>query len=135
MKPIRSKRLYEFLLTSGVLDKGDEAIREAKQEYRKRYKREWKGSRKGVRKELRPIFTLAEHQAILIKADEMGMYPTAFVRNCVRAQMNATVVLPERERLEQVAQLIGCAQNSYGDMVSCVPEAERILMEYLARYI
>ncbi len=73
---IRSRNLYLFLVEKEVLDKGEQALKEAKAEYRRIYKRTWKKNIVVKKKELRPAFTLKEHNAIQLKAIEFGLTPT-----------------------------------------------------------
>jgi len=134
MKKIQSKKLFEYLLSQGVLSSTDEEIQQAKKTYRKLYKKQWKQNRKLPQKEIRPGFTLRDYEDIKIRAHEMELTPTEYVRQIVVLSLQNNYILPKRGVLEKVAQLIYIAQNSYADFSHCLPEAERLLLEYLDEY-
>lgn len=134
MKKIQSKKLFEYLLSQGVLFSTDEEIQHAKKTYRKLYKKQWKQNRKLPKKEIRPGFTLREYGDIKIRAHKMELTPTEYARQIVLMSVQNNYILPKRGVLERVAQLIYIAQNSYADFSYCIPEAERLLLAYLDEY-
>lgn len=131
MKKIRSKKLFEYLQSVGVLSQGAEAIAKARKEYRKRYKREWKKNRNVPIKEIRPCFSLKDYLDIQVRACEFGVSPTSYVKQVVLLELNNKKMVPHIGELKKVLQLLGIAQNSYGDMVVCLPEAEKLLLDYI----
>lgn len=108
---IRSKALWAYLSSAGVLDKTKEEIQRAKEEYRRIQKREWKRKNDKVVKELRPRFTHAELEGIKLYAKPFGLTPTVYFKKLVLASLEKTHIVPEREQLLQVLRDIGLAYN------------------------
>ena len=131
MAKVRSKRLYQFLIDRGALNASKEEIMKVKAEYRKLYKKAWKKKRNVPRKEIRPCFSLKEYLDIQVKAHELGVCPTRYVKQVVLSGLHGKALVPHTNVLKKVLQLLGIAQNSYGDAVASLPEAEKLLFEYL----
>lgn len=108
MKTVRSKKLWQYLHETGALALGEEAIAVAKAEYRRQYKREWKQKNKSKpKRELRPEFTLQQHQALTLKARRNGYKPTGYLKELALATLDGKInVLPFKERLTEILQQI-----------------------------
>lgn len=137
---IRSRNLYNFLVEKGVFDKGEEAIKEAKTEYRRIYKRTWKKNIIVKKKELRPAFTPKEHNDLIIKSRLLGLSPTAYIQKLAIDALGQTTILPHREKLLKILQLVGISQNliqnhrysyPFSQADEYLKEAELLLLEYL----
>lgn len=132
MKKIRSRKLFEYLLSCGVLSLGDEAITRAKQEYRKRYKREHKRNKK--QKEVRPLFTQVEYLKLCQRATLYGLSPTGYVKEIVIQQLTGGEIIPCRDELLCVLQKVSMALNQKPspEMMELLVEAEQMLLKYLS---
>lgn len=140
---VRSKALWAYLSSAGVLDKTEEEIQRAKQEYRRIQKREWKRKNDKVIKELRPRFTHAELEEIKLYAKPFGLTPTVYFRKLALASLQNTHIVPEREQLLQVLQDIGLAYNKtekykhvavIAAMREYLTNAELTLINYLTNH-
>ena len=131
-KRIRSKALYEFLFQKGVLGCSDSVINEFKREFRKEYKRKWKRQAKSKpQKELRPVFTIKQHEALFQKAKLNGYTPTGYLKELALASLDGkTNLLPFKERLIELLQTIILASNVLHSMQNSSSE-EKELASYL----
>lgn len=127
---VRSKQLWEYLTRKGVLDGTDEEIAQAKKDYRKEYKARWKKGRVIKKHELRPEFTGKEYRQLAVKAKELGLTPTAWLRALALAEAYGTTVLPHRERLLKALQLVSLAARGT-DARQSINKAEKILEKYI----
>ncbi|HVW97072.1 MAG TPA: hypothetical protein VHA56_13965 [Mucilaginibacter sp.] len=130
---IRSKTLYAYLLKSNVLHGTQDDIALAKLEYRKIYKRQWK-QQKRPRKEIRIEFTLKDFQAIKTKASVAGISYTAYARNILLLSTGSQQLIPRKEVLLKVLQLISMAviaSTKNMRLIQQLTEAEDLLLQYL----
>ena len=133
---IRSKPLYTYLLDSGVLNGTPEEIDCAKCAYRRIYKQQWK-QRKRPRNEIRIEFTLKQYATIKSKAIGYGLNPTSFSRNITLASVELTPVIPNKDILLQVLQLISMAAIASEKNISSrqlsaqLAHAEKLLLTYV----
>lgn len=137
MMKARSKALYTYLLEAGVLNGTPAEIDCAKCEYRKLYKKHWKQKVK-PRKEIRIEFTLKQFTAIKAKAREYELRHTTYARNVILADVESQSIIPYREKLERILQLVGIAaiaieKNTMPlwQVAELLQEAESILLPYL----
>lgn len=137
---IRSKLLYQYLLESGVLNGTPEAIGLAKREYRKRYKKQWKGQQR-LKKEIRFEITLNQFQKLKLKARAYDLRHTTYTKQIVLASIEQSPVIPYREVLEKVLQLISMATTAsinegttrVKEQTALLLQAETYLLNYLQR--
>lgn len=138
MMKTRSKALYAYLLEAGVLNGTPAEIDRAKCDYRKLYKRQWKENKR-PRKEIRIEFTLKQFTAIKTKARWYELRHTTYARKVIlTAAESDRFVIPKREQLEKISQLVSMAAITMkkNTMLRCqvaelLLEAETILMDYL----
>lgn len=137
---IRSHSLYAYLVEKEVLDKGEIAIKEAKIEYRRIYKRNWKKNAVIKMKELRPAFTPKEYSGIIIKSRTVGLTATKYLQKIAIEAISKNTLIPHREKLLKVLQLVGISQNlvqnqrhsyPFSQVDEYLKEAEFILLDYL----
>lgn len=126
---IRSRRLLEYLIVSGALDKGKDAIVEAKLAYRKQYKKEWRQHKLTLHKELRLSLTLRQYHSLQLTAHDNKLSPTAFARQQVLIALDARPFLPNTEILRQILQSISLTIND--GLTDRLQTAEKLLMAYL----
>ena len=134
---VRSNALWQYLADSGALNGSDEDIFKAKLEYRKIYKREWKKRQKLPKKELRPIFTLKEYQHIRLKAAELKLNATAYLKAIALASVEGRYSIENKEILQKVLQLLSMSvialkhnHNKYL-IEEQLEQAEKLLLEYV----
>lgn len=132
-KHIRSKALFEFLQVRNLLDGSSEAVLEAKREYFRQYRRNWKKRQNPFKKELRPVFSQKEFQEIRLKAYELGLSPTGYVKQLVRKFTLSKPVIPEMSTLLSILQKISMAATSSKYQLLLL-EAEKELLQYINRY-
>jgi len=109
MRKIRSPKLFQYLLDSGVLDKTEAEIASAKRAYRKEYDRIWKKNSRVKKKEIRPGFTQREYDELKARARQVGYNPTAYVKSLVQAVLREKHVIPNRDLLLKVLQALSIA--------------------------
>lgn len=132
----RSKPLYAYLLQSNVLHGTKEDIAQAKREYRRIYKREWK-QRKRPRKEIRIEFTIREFGDIKVRAFEFGISHTAYARTVILSSVGLSQLIPHKDKLLKVLQIVSMACISSGNgipswqLANQLRNAEDILINYL----
>lgn len=129
MKPkrkIQSRKLLKFLIDSGVLAKGEDAIKQAKIEYRKEYKKQWRIQKKTLAKTIQFYVSLREYQQISMLAIESGQSPSTFCKASVLSVIEGGKSIPV---LNQVLQAISLSIND--ESIHRLGEAERLLLLYL----
>ncbi len=107
----RSKKLYEYLKESGVLNANEEEIRLAKITYRKQYLKNWKAEKAPMIKEIRIVLALKEYADIKIKAYEQYKTPTTFAKDLLLESVGKERCLTDKEKLLSIYQKIGLAIN------------------------
>lgn len=120
MMKIRSKKLYEYLESSGALKDGQKGLEHAKKAYRRKYQSDWKKQNKDIRTEIR--FKLNNHQYFELKCKglETGHTPTSFTKQLVLDILFKTIFIPNKSILEEIRQSIGISisllqqKNKYG---------------------
>jgi len=134
---IRSKKLYQYLLESGVLNGTPEAIGMAKLAYRNAYKKAWKQQSR-PRKEIRFIVTLKQFESIKIKASEYELRPATYSRSVILQAAEGSLVIPHRDQLLKVLQLVSMAtiaseRSVLNSLLSAqLAEVEYLLLTYLS---
>jgi hypothetical protein len=109
---IRSKDLWQYLNDTGALNGNEEDIIQAKREYRKAYKCKWKKNRHLPRKEMRPYFSLREYREICLKAHDIGVKPTAYVKMIVLSIVNEQNPMHSNEAIRTTVQQVSIVLNS-----------------------
>ena len=128
-KKIRSNRLLEYLIATGALDNGKDAIVQAKLAYRKQYKKEWKQHKLMLHKELRISLTLRQYHSLQLTAYDNKLSPTAFARQQVLIALDARPFLLKPEILRQILQSISLTIND--GLTDRLQTAEKHLIAYL----
>mgnify|MGYP001570420545 CR=1 FL=1 len=128
-KKIRSNRLLEYLIATGALDNGKDAIVQAKLAYRKQYKKEWKQHKLMLHKELRISLTLRQYHSLQLTAYDNKLSPTAFARQQVLIALDARPCVPNTEILRQILQSISLTIND--GLTDRLQTAEKHLIAYL----
>jgi len=133
----RSKKLFEYLKESGVLNANEEEIRLAKVAYRKQYLKNWKAEKAPMIKEIRIVLALKEYADIKSKAYEQYKTPTTFAKDLVIESIGKERCLPDKEKLLAIYQKIGLAINqnlkdhSNINLVEKLVAIEEELIEYI----
>jgi len=129
----RSKALKQFLSEHGAVTGTPEA-KALTREYRRIYKRLWKQKQLTLKIELRPSFTKMEFYDIKIAAGFTGLSPTAFVKESALAAISHAQIVPHKDTLLKVHQLVGLSlfqTLKHHQSYSNLSDAERILNQYL----
>lgn len=133
----RSKKLYEYLKESGVLNANDEEIKLAKIAYRKQYLKNWKAEKAPMIKEIRIVLALKEYADIKIKAYEQYKTPTTYAKDLLLESVGKERCLLDKDKLLGIYQKIGLAINqnlkdhSNINLVEKLVAIEEELIEYI----
>lgn len=126
---VRSKRLWQYLSDCNLLNASEEEIALAKVKYRRLYKTEWKQNRTKPEKEIRPIFSLREYMDLKVKASDMGMNPTKYLKSLALSSVKSETLAPNKEALKRVMQLLTIAVTT--NNTELIHDAEQILLNYI----
>lgn len=129
---VRSKRLWQYLSDCNLLNASEEEIALAKVKYRRLYKTEWKQNRTKPEKEIRPMFSLREYMELKIKASEMGMKPTRYLKSLALSSIHSGSLAPNKEALTRVMQLITLAVTTKD--TKPINDAEQLLLNYIKNH-
>lgn len=133
----KSKKLYEYLKESGVLNANEEEIKLAKIAYRKQYLKNWKAEKAPTIKEIRIVLELKEYNDIKIKAYDQYKTPTTYAKDLLLESMGKEKGIPDKDKLHAIYQKIGLAINqnlkdhSNINLVEKLVAIEEELSEYL----
>jgi len=109
-----SKGMWEYLDSIGVLEKGsDIEIKAAKALYRKKYLLAFKRKQRSSKPEYNVNFSKenGEHDRILKAAGRHKMTVTAFVRSAALAYIDNTFLVPNREQVARLEQILSNCLN------------------------
>jgi len=137
---VRSQALFAYLQQAGVLNETLEAIALAKKDYRRLYKTRWK-QRKQPLKEIRFEVTSKQYQAIKANALFNKLKPTAYCKNEILSIIETTPIIPQRDMLLQVLQLVSMAVNGLRkdcghdlETAGLLGQAEKLLLTYVSKH-
>lgn len=131
MKRIRSKKLWQYLSDKGLLNGSNEDIEKGKADYRRMYHRQWKELHKRPQKELRVLLSIREYLDLKVKALEVGLKPTPYLKELALVAVATKQRVPEYS-LRKILQLVKMASTSnHSDYKYLLIEAEKLLLEYL----
>jgi predicted nucleotide-binding protein len=114
MRRNRNSEIWKYLEETGVLEKGtDEEIKAAKRAYRKKYLLQYKQRQRICKPEYTLHFSTknGEYENVLRAANAHKMSVTAFTHSCVFAYMNKTFIVPNREQVAKLEQLLSDCLN------------------------
>lgn len=126
---VKSKRLWQYLSDCNLLNASEEEIALAKVKYRRLYKTEWKQNRAKPEKEIRPVFSLKEYMDLKVKASDMGMNPTKYLKSLALSSVKSETLAPNKEELKRVMQLLTIAVSTKN--TEPIQVAEQILLKYI----
>lgn len=129
---VRSKKLWQYLADCNLLNASEVEIATAKVKYRRLYKTEWKQNRTKPEKEIRPVFSLREYMELKVKASEMGMKPTRYLKSLAISSLNSGSMAPNKEALNRVMQLITQAVTT--NDTKPIADAEQLLLNYIKNH-
>ena len=132
MKPrkrIQSKKLYEYLLELEVLDRGEDAITEAKKKYRKEYKRAWAENRKKLSKEISFFISLRQHQKLRILAMNNQVAVSRYCKELILDSIHGGAEVKNRILFKRILQIISLSINE--NSIRRLEELERFLIDQL----
>lgn len=129
---IRSEKLWQYLSNAGVLNGSKEEISKAKMDYRRKYKWEWSQNRKSLEREIRPFFSIKEYMDIKVKAFEVGLHPTQYLKELALVAIATKQIAPNKDILKKVLQKITMTLTS--DNTNHLMEAEKLLLDYIQKY-
>ena len=131
MKRIRSKKLWQYLSDKGLLNASESDIAKGKADYRREYFKRWKELHKRPQKELRIVLTIKEYLDLKVKAMEVGLKPTPYLKDLALVAV-ATKQRVDKNSLKKILQLVKMASTTNnGDYKYLLMEAEKLLLEYL----
>jgi hypothetical protein len=120
MRKNRKSKLWEYLDSCGVLEKGSEAeIKAAKRAYRKKYLLEYK---RNVRIE-KPEYTICfskkygELERVLKASKKHGLRPSAFIHQSVLAYIEQRYLVPNPGQIAMLEQLLSDCLNEIKNLV------------------
>lgn len=128
---IRSKNLWQYLSDTGALKGSESDIAKGKEEYRRMYFRQWKELHKRPQKELRIILTIREYLDLKVKALEVGLKPTPYLKELALVAI-ATKQRVDKNSLKKILQLVKMASTSNSkDYKNLLMEAEKLLLDFM----
>jgi hypothetical protein len=107
----KSKKLFEYLQNTGVLNGNNEEIALAKIEYRKQYLKNWKIAKSPLSREMRIRFSLREYKDIQVFVYDLKLKPTTYAKKLILKSIINKSILPNSEKLVSIYQKIGLAIN------------------------
>jgi hypothetical protein len=113
--------IWEYLDSVGVLEKGsDEEIKAAKKAYRKKYFLAYKQKQRVNKPEYTINFKKenGEHERIFLAAKKHRMTVTSFIRSSALAYLTQTFLVPNREQVARLEQLLSECLNEVKAIVS-----------------
>jgi hypothetical protein len=120
MRKNRNSKLWEYLETSGVLEKGTgEEIKAAKRSYRKKYFLEYKQKQRQNKPEYVINFSKenGEHDRILKAAKRHNMSTSGFIHSASLAYIENRFIIPDRIQVAQLEQLLSECLNEIKTLV------------------
>lgn len=121
MKRQRKGEIWKYLESTGVLEKGsDEEIKAAKKAYRKKYFLEYKQRLR----QAKPEFTVClskkngEYERIAVGAKRHKMTVGGFIRLAALSYLAQTYIVPNREQLARLEQILASCLNEVKTLVS-----------------
>ena len=95
-----------------VLESGTDAeIKAAKREYRKLYLTEWRRNRRSKHPEYTISLSEQENNNIASHAKEHNISCTAYLKAAAMAYSNKTYVVPDKDKLARIEQVLGAVYN------------------------
>ena len=116
----RNGKLWEYLESAGVLEKGsDEEIKVAKKAYRKQYLLLFKQKQRIIKPEYIITFSKenGEYDRITLAAKRHKMTVTAFVHSASLAYLSNAFVVPDRLQIARLELLLSEALNEIKTIV------------------
>lgn len=120
MKALSKKtNLYAYLVRTGVLDTGtEEDIKAAKKAYWKEYDRLQKKQKRAIEhRVVTVIFPNEDINHIRARAKKEGYTLQAYIRSCIKAQMNSTQVYPHRQIYLQILQEVAGVRRMLEELI------------------
>ena len=116
----RKGKLWEYLKSTGVLEKGsDEEIKAAKKTYRKQYFLLYKQKQRANKPEYIITFSKenGEHERITHAAKRHKLTVTAFVHSASLAYLSNTFIVPDKLQIARLELLLSEALNEIKTIV------------------
>ncbi len=120
MRKNRNGKLWEYLESAGVLEKGtDEEIKAVKKAYRKKYLLEYKQKQRQGKPEYVINFSKenGEHERILKAAKQHNISATAFIHSASLAYIEQRFIVPNRMQVALLEQLLSECLNEIKTLV------------------
>lgn len=125
----RKGKLWEYLVKTGVLEKGnDDEIKAAKRAYRKQYFLEYKKQQRQNKPEYAISFSKqkGEHEKIITAAKNHKMTIPSFLKAAAFAYLNRTYIVPDRMQLARLYQVLSDCLN---EIKSLTAKKERFFFD------
>jgi len=120
MRRNRHSKLWEYLESTGVLEKGsDEEIKAIKRAYRKKYFLEYKQKQRSSK----PGYTInfskgnGEHASVTAAAKRHNLTVTAFIHSATLAYLRNTYIVPDRIQIARLELLLSECLNEIKTIV------------------
>ena len=120
MRRNRHSKLWEYLESTGVLEKGsDEEIKAAKRAYRKRYFLEYKQKQRRFKPEYTIKFSKGngEYASVTAAAKRHNLTITAFIHSATLAYLRNTYLVPDRIQIARLELLLSECLNEIKTIV------------------
>lgn len=117
---IRSKKLLEYLASTGVDRSEKIALNHAKHEYRKLYKREWVKQIRVKRREIRFHLDNADLELVKQYCKTHKTTPTNLSRELIMSYCNGIEHFSNKELLRDIYKRIGLTINRFNSMDNLV---------------
>ena len=96
---------------AGVLDKGDEAIADARRRYKQIYSAKWRKNQRKVTKQFTIAFTPIEAKDLLEAAKKHKRSRTRFIKDSCLAYMNKRYLVPDVLAIRSIEQALVMIYN------------------------
>jgi hypothetical protein len=116
----RHSKLWEYLESSGVLEKGsDEEIKAVKRAYWKQYFLEYKRKQRISKPEYTVYFSKenGEHTGVCLAAKQHKLTVTAFIQEATLGYLRNTYIVPDKIQIARLEQLLSDCLNEIKTIV------------------
>ena len=114
MRKNRHSKLWDYLESTGVLEKGSEdEIKNVKKEYRKKYFFDYKKKQRSTKPEYTINFSKdnGEYESVVRGAKRHKMTITAFIHSSTLAYLQNTYIVPDKLQIAKLEQLLSDCLN------------------------
>jgi hypothetical protein len=106
MKSKSTSGMWEYLKTTGALDKGDDAIRAAKNEWKKIYNKNWKAEKRKTTSLHVVSLIPAEKRLLSVSAKDHNLGVTEYIKKAALSYADFTYVVHEAVTVRKIEAIL-----------------------------